>query len=832
MTKLKIIFEAHKQKILFLGAFLIIISLIEGFIFNRGFLLQKLLGLEEQHYSITDGTLYKFKLVDGTLFAQSNDPNITFENIDTPIRTVTVQCKNTVLGATGQVFYRDSTGSFSEEHSVWFDPSIPGQRLSLIHGFKFPLTLAVNSLRFDLTDTSTDSLSCSDFIINPLTPLYVDPVRLAVYIGVFLLAGWYIFRNTWPILYRWQKQSLSAIVFLTLLLIFGTRLAPLAESQNIIFIVGFSILLFSFATTFALIYLLSSNQSPAGENVSVLQRYKYEIAIAVLLIITTLPLLTESYFYYDDWWTIGNPQILNKQGFVAFGRPIQALLACLFDKISIHNAFLCKWMFLPAIILYALVLYRWVFSKTQAGFFSLLIASTLSMFAPAMDLLGYTATSAFAYSILFSALSVICFERAYTSYWQRKKSHLLLNSIFAFLLLFAASLAYQLGTQIVFVFLSVEVYFSKRKESLLIKNGTFLIFFAVTNGFYLMFIKFLNWFYLVDITGNRSQMIDSISQVVGKFHFYIKVIVQSLMQVVAAFTGSGFISERYHGYYISFSDPFVGKLLLYFVVVMILVAFISYIHRTRNILGLLSLFVFLPMSFFVFLILSENGYLTYYAFAHISLIMFYFMMGSIASAQFIWRKILIPLKGKLSAAGDFKPATIIAPILVICALVSNYYIRDFYINFNSNIYNFVKYSLQTGLESGEVKRIHIFGSISPINADVYSRFVAETALKDLDTNPKDYLITFSKSKNYLARIEEVDYLNILINLSDNDKQILENFYSLDPTYRQYNINVYPSKEDQIILHRIFVTSGIIPENSSLDTLVIDLTWSDRAYYNY
>ena len=102
----------------------------------------------------------------------------------------------------------------------------------------------------------------------------------------------------------------------------------------------------------------------------------------------------------------------------------------------------------------------------------------------------------------------------------------------------------------------------------------------------------------------------------------------------------------------------------------------------------------------------------------------------------------------MTATRNIKPSAIIAPLLAVCALVSNYYIRDFYINFNSTVYSFVKYSLQTAIESDNIKRIHVNGTISPINADVYSRFVVETALKDLGENVNDYVITFSGNKYF------------------------------------------------------------------------------------
>jgi hypothetical protein len=211
--------------------------------------------------------------------------------------------------------------------------------------------------------------------------------------------------------------------------------------------------------------------------------------------------------------------------------------------------------------------------------------------------------------------------------------------------------------------------------------------------------------------------------------------------------------------------------------------------------------------------------------------MFYFLAGLIAFAQLVWviiKKISLNIKPIITE--DIKPAYIILPILVVCALVSNYYARDFYINYNSTVYNFVKYSIQTAIETGDIKRIHIYGIISPINADVYSRFVAETALRDLGENITDYEITFSRNRYFLMRMEEADYLRVYEQISEHDKQILDRIYAFGETYRQYYIKAWPSVEDQIELQRIFTSAGAIPQTSSSDTLTIDITWTDKAYY--
>jgi len=828
MTKLQNFFVAHKKGLSLLGTLCAGVILFEFFGFNHAFLSSRVSNLQERRYSARDGSLYQFDSVKRKLVAQTNDPNITFNNINLPVASVTINCVNTMPGAVGQVFYSRQGEAFSETKSVQYNPASPDKTLLLSQILGFPRTMTVASLRFDLTNIPGDSISCSEIVINPRIPFEWNSVRLAIYGGLLWLALLYFFRNIKPDIY---PNVVFISIFLALVFMLGIKLIPFATSQNVIFIVVLCILLFSAAATYALAYLYIGAEAFQSEKRGIVERYKYELAIAVVLLITALPLLTESFFYYDDWWGIGNKALLTRQNIITFARPIQILIYAVFDNISIRNAYVFKWIFLPAIVLYAIVLYRWLYLKTEDNTFSFILACILSVFAPAMDLLGYSATSAFCYSILFAALAVIFYERAYQSDWQKEKLTFLVNLIFAFLFLFVALLTYQIGAQIVFVFLAIDVYFNVQKKSHLLKNLAFLSLFIISNGFYLLFIKYLNWAYLVEITGNRSEIIRSLPQAVEKISFYKSVVWQSMMQVVAALTGGSFILERYRGYLITFSNYYAGNLLLLFVGAMIFIAFTSYWLRTRNSIGLLSLLAFMPMSYFVFLVLAESSYLTYYAFAHISLIMFYFIVGLIASIQFVWRKI-IHRNEEIISIRVIKPAYIIAPLLVACALISNYYVRDFYINYNRTVYDFVKYSLQTTLGSGDIKRIHIIGSISPINADVYSRFVAETAIKDLGRNVTDYTITFSKNRFFLVQIESADYIKIRKRITEADRQELDKLYTFTPTYRQYSIKSWPSEADQRELQRIFILAGMIPPSASPHTLTIDLSWTAKEYYNH
>lgn len=117
-------------------------------------------------------------------------------------------------------------------------------------------------------------------------------------------------------------------------------------------------------------------------------------------------------------------------------------------------------------------------------------------------------------------------------------------------------------------------------------------------------------------------------------------------------------------------------------------------------------------------------------------------------------------------------------------------------------------------------------------ADVYSRFVTEAALRDLDENVSDYEVTYSNNRYFMSRIQEAAYLKVYEQISEADRQLLKKIYAFDEKYRQYNITTWPSEEDRTELQRIFMFSDLIPQTTSPNTLIIDISWTENAYYKH
>jgi hypothetical protein len=215
MTRSGSLSDERRRRWIVPGAMIIAVVVVECFIFNPGFVSSRLLRLPERRYSIADGFLYKFGLRNGELVAENNDPSITFNDVNLPVETISIQCKNTAYGATGQVFYRGRDEVFGELHSVRYDPALSDITLTLSQTPGFPEAVPVASLRFDLTDTPGDVVSCRDFVINPPVPFRWNVLRLAAYAGLLLLGILFVRRGLKPATYLWssmvQMRSIEVI---------------------------------------------------------------------------------------------------------------------------------------------------------------------------------------------------------------------------------------------------------------------------------------------------------------------------------------------------------------------------------------------------------------------------------------------------------------------------------------------------------------------------------------------------------------------------------------------------------------------------------------------
>ena len=232
---MKVLALFKKRKVVFLGFIFLTILISEFLIFNRDFLAYKFFNLEEQRFTINDGNLYQFVYENGRLVAQGNDPNITFNDINLRVGLISIDCVGSSPVAMGQVFYRDVDESFKEANSVWYAASSIDKPLLLGQFMGFPKIIQISSLRFDLTNIPDDVVRCSEFVINPHSPLKLDRVRLVGYVIFLILSSVVIFRND-------KSYWYPRIAFMLFLLVLSFVLSVRHATKTGNYLISFSII--------------------------------------------------------------------------------------------------------------------------------------------------------------------------------------------------------------------------------------------------------------------------------------------------------------------------------------------------------------------------------------------------------------------------------------------------------------------------------------------------------------------------------------------------------------------------------------------------------------
>jgi hypothetical protein len=180
-----------KKELMLLGGTILIVLLIELFVFNSGIIMDQFSRLEEQRYTIHDGILHQMKLKNGQLSSRGPSPSIIFKDVNMPVDRILITCQNSKPQERGQVFFRGANENFTWLNSVSYETStnVNSQIIDL------PGIQVVSSLRFDLTHSEKDVIRCSEFVINPPVSLNIRFRRVAVYMLFVVLAVFEIGRR-------------------------------------------------------------------------------------------------------------------------------------------------------------------------------------------------------------------------------------------------------------------------------------------------------------------------------------------------------------------------------------------------------------------------------------------------------------------------------------------------------------------------------------------------------------------------------------------------------------------------------------------------------------
>lgn len=146
-------------------------------------------GLVETDFQLQDTELKDFRLEDGLLIAESNDPYLTFTPA-TRVGAISLACSTTSPEVLSQIFFRLPGGVFNEDNNIKFRLLRP---VTLV---QFPTVMEDVELRLDLTSRAGDVLHCEKFTLNP-RPSFT-PLIFRIMFYLLVIAAWLLISRFLP----------------------------------------------------------------------------------------------------------------------------------------------------------------------------------------------------------------------------------------------------------------------------------------------------------------------------------------------------------------------------------------------------------------------------------------------------------------------------------------------------------------------------------------------------------------------------------------------------------------------------------------------------------
>ncbi len=181
----------------FFLALAVIIAVLESANYSAYPRLWRSDGLVEVEFNVADVELKDFRLEDGLLISESNDPYITLSP-GVRIGGISLVCSTTSPEILSQVYYRPQDEFFVEENSLKF------RILQPVTFVQLPEVVDAAQIRLDLTYRVGDVLNCEKFTINPRPSYTALTLRLLFYF--LLVVIWFTSQKFLP---APVKQKLS-----------------------------------------------------------------------------------------------------------------------------------------------------------------------------------------------------------------------------------------------------------------------------------------------------------------------------------------------------------------------------------------------------------------------------------------------------------------------------------------------------------------------------------------------------------------------------------------------------------------------------------------------
>jgi len=542
---------------------------------------------------------------------------------------------------------------------------------------------------------------------------------------------------------------------------------------------------------------------------NIIKNNKYQIILILLILITNFPLFTESYLFYDDYWAFsekGNGIISG----LKLARLFHGMLIEYFNFAFPANMNIVRIYTIFMIIIYAIVIYSWINKHSKKETLSFIITCFIVLSSQIIDCVAYAAALSYSTGLAAAVISVVLFEKAFVI-WKEKKIKSVILCISSFLLIFTAFQCYQISLTIIFFMFAVYAYYTDDRKSLIKIFFIYILLFIISVSVSYLFINLFN----TDSNINkRSSIITSYNEYINKIKWFFSYIIPNAVnRILAAVFGKILFLDKNYWYVLSYSNmPIkIMNIIKIFSYMFIIIGILTYYIKKKKLLEMLFMFLCIPGTYIVNILIIEYSYHTYYAYPLISLLLFYLIIG----IHYILN-IIIKNNVKINNI-------IFSLLIIICIIQTNLYIRKFWISENQKSYDYIKDTLNTSYIRNQLNWIHVYGTPNYGQADIYSIFAVKTILDEYGYNKDDFKITVSNNEYYIHNIHGSVLRELILSLASEEKEELMTCYDYNELYDNYTINSQGNilKEN---LQRIFNSNGYLPSNDDNNVLFIDLRW--------
>lgn len=536
--------------------------------------------------------------------------------------------------------------------------------------------------------------------------------------------------------------------------------------------------------------------------------------IISLLFVIYSPLITQNAFFHDDYINFtgqwGGSQFFEFT--FSQGRQVTGLLTDLMNYVTIDTSWQLHLIAVSGLIIYTLILFQTIYAITSSLNKAIYISLMMSIITPVINVLSYGSMFCYSLAFCFSAMGILHFRKSFIS----SKKDMIFHFFMGGLSIVIANFVYQATATVAFSTILLCYLIDYRTERSKLFPLKASIFFVFSTGIYYILVKFFLLFINNSALMTRASTISNLNDILNKAEWFKTVLLETIKQLISTIVGSETFLDPWMHYLLFYKKSLFEIFTIAICLVLIILGFIQ-IWKHYRALGVIQTASIIILSYYVFLVLKESSYTSYYAVALCSCLLLIVLSGLDCIYDVI-RHIYKNIR--LDSLILLKNISIYLACFIMC-LNGNYYIRDFWIGYNFSRYSALKQQIID--EYKGQSRIHVIGTLYPGEADIYASSAARLACKEIGIDISNVSFTSSSNSDYIETLALDIYEQLLLDSPPNDIEFLENIYLTNPAFAICNLQTHlMSEDDYQRLASIFNEAGIIPKSDTPNVLIVSL----------